>query len=418
MTPQQSSPSAYSSERKLRLAYFVSHPIQYQAPLLRRIAKEPDIDLKVFFSSDISVRGYMDQGFGVAVKWDVPLVDGYAHEFLPILGKSERVSFWEPINHGIKKALGKGHFDAAWIHGYSTFTTMRAILAAGSLKIPVLLRAESTLSDRPRSRKTKLVKDVLFRILRKRVSATLAIGDDNRDYWKHYFGEQFPQFPFYYCVDNDYFQERCSEASKTREEFRKSLGLEAGRPVILYASKLQTRKHCNDLLAAVLEMSKSSTPGRRPYLLIVGDGEERANLEAQAKAASPGDVRFLGFRNQSELPRFYDLCSVFVLPSVYEPWGLVVNEVMNAGRAIIVTHEVGCQKNLVQHGVNGCVYQSRNVSALTECLRTVLTDEETSERMGAESLRIIRSFGFEQNVSGLRQALAHIAPGFAAVSVE
>ena len=70
---------------KVKLAYMVSHPIQYQAPLLRRIAQEPDIDLTVFFGSDFSIRGYKDQGFGVDVKWDVPLLDGYRYEFLPVL---------------------------------------------------------------------------------------------------------------------------------------------------------------------------------------------------------------------------------------------------------------------------------------------------------------------------------------------
>ena len=49
--------------RKLKIAYLVSHPIQYQAPLLRRIAQEPDIDLTVFFGSDFSLRGYSDKGF-------------------------------------------------------------------------------------------------------------------------------------------------------------------------------------------------------------------------------------------------------------------------------------------------------------------------------------------------------------------
>ena len=69
------------TKKKVRLAYLVSHPIQYQAPLLRRIAQEPDIDLTVFFGSDFSVRDYKDKGFGVEVKWDVPLLDGYGTNF-------------------------------------------------------------------------------------------------------------------------------------------------------------------------------------------------------------------------------------------------------------------------------------------------------------------------------------------------
>ena len=88
-------------QRPVRLAYLVSHPIQYQVPLLRRIAKEPDIDLTVLFGSDFSVRGYKDKGFGVAVKWDVPLLDGYQYEFLPVLRDNATNSVTSPINRGI-----------------------------------------------------------------------------------------------------------------------------------------------------------------------------------------------------------------------------------------------------------------------------------------------------------------------------
>src|SRR5579862_4772779 len=92
-------------KNKVRLAYLVSHPIQYQAPLLRRIAQEPDIDLTVLFGSDFSVRGYKDEGFGVGVKWDVPLLDGYRHVFLPALRESQTVSVTSPLNYGIVREL-------------------------------------------------------------------------------------------------------------------------------------------------------------------------------------------------------------------------------------------------------------------------------------------------------------------------
>jgi glycosyltransferase involved in cell wall biosynthesis len=405
----------FSSQHKLRLAYFVTHPIQYQAPLLRRIAQEGDIDLKVFFSSNISVRSYLDPGFGVSVKWDVPLLDGYNYEFLPALRDTKTLGFSRPINYRIRRIIREQGFDALWAHGYSTSTNLQAILAASSMKIPVLLRAESTLNDRPRSRLTLAAKNVFFAMLRKRVSAVLSIGEANEAYWRRYLGEEFPVFQFHYTVDNEFFQRECAKASKSREEFRQSLGLDANRPVILYASKLHARKRCGDLLEAYLRISKSGAQGPVPYLLIVGDGEERAMLEDRAKEAAPGDVRFFGFRNQTELPRFYDLCNVFVLASVNEPWGLAINEVMNAGRAVIVTDEVGCQKNLVQDGVNGCVIRARDIDGLADSLRLVLADERTWQAMGTQSLRIIQDFSFEQNVAGLRQALQHVVPGFQAV---
>ena len=224
-----------------------------------------------------------------------------------------------------------------------------------------------------------------------------------------------PIFPFNYSVDNNFFQQRCREASVKREDFRHVLGLEPGRSVILHASKLQKRKRCGDLLEAFLKLSAEQTIQPPPYLLVVGDGEERAALEQRAKSARPGDVRFLGFQNQTALPGFYDLCDVFVLASVDEPWGLVVNEVMNAGRAVVVSDEVGCQRDLVEDGVNGCVVRARDVDGLANSLSRILADPQRSREMGLKSLEKIRNFSFEESVSGLRSALEAVVPAFTAL---
>ena len=86
------------------------------------------------------------------------------------------------------------------------------------------------------------------------------------------------------------------------------------------------------------------------------------------------------------MPRFFDLATVFVLPSRHEPWGLIVNEVMNAGRAVIVSDEVGCQPDLVEDGVEGCVFPAGDVAALTDALRRVLATPETAACNGAAGL--------------------------------
>src|SRR5271170_273335 len=143
------------SKKKVRLAYLVSHPIQYQAPLLRRIAQEPDIDLTVFFGSDFSLRSYQDEGFGVDVKWDVPLLDGYHSEFLPVIRDDGTQTVTTPLNYGIYSALrgsaAEPGFDVLWVHGYAMVNAMHGMLAARALEIPVLLRADMWLRDRPRS---------------------------------------------------------------------------------------------------------------------------------------------------------------------------------------------------------------------------------------------------------------------------
>jgi glycosyltransferase involved in cell wall biosynthesis len=394
-----------SPRRRVRLAYLVSHPVQYQAPLLRRIALDPDIDLTVFYGSDFSVRGYRDEGFGVDVKWDVPLLEGYHHEFLPAVRDNGTEGLFSPISFGITARLARG-FDLLWVHGYATVNQLHGILSAKGLGIPVLVRSDSSLRDRPRGGLKLAVKSIFFQLLRHLVDGVLVTGTLNQQYWEHYLGNDFPLFLLPYAVDNAWFQQQCRLAVPRRAELQAELNLDPERPVILFASKLQTRKHCNDLVAAYANLLGAEWSGRPPYLLIVGDGEERAALEQQA--AGLADVRFCGFRNQSEMPRFFDLATVFVLPARHEPWGLIVNEVMNAGRAVIVTDDVGCQLDLVTDGVEGCVYPVRNVQALTDALRHVLQTPGIAEAMGRAARERINTWSFEEDLHGLRQALAQL----------
>src|SRR4051794_15728234 len=114
----------------VRLAYLVSHPIQYQAPLLRRIAAEPGIALTGLFLSGMSTRGYQDRGFGTMVDWDVDLVGGFRNEFLPALGSADRATGWRPWSTGLRRRLTRDRFDALWVHGYAHPTMLRAIRVA------------------------------------------------------------------------------------------------------------------------------------------------------------------------------------------------------------------------------------------------------------------------------------------------
>ncbi|MGA8939309.1 MAG: glycosyltransferase family 4 protein [Acidobacteriaceae bacterium] len=394
----------------IRLAYLVSHPIQYQAPLLRRISLEPDINLTVLFGSDFSVRGYKDRGFGVEVAWDTPLLEGYCSEFLRTLRDTGEVTPIAPISRGLYRRLqqidGSPAFDALWVHGYASVNSLQAILAANALGIPVLLRAESWLADRVRSPWKLTLKRVFFRLISKGIAAVLPIGTVNSEYWTYYFGSSVPQFPMPYAVNNEYFANLATAAEPREQELRAELNLSPDRPVILFASKLQTRKHADHLLEAYSSFIESRSPRETPYLVIVGDGEERATLEARTRELALEGVRFAGFRNQSELPRFFQLADVFVLPSRHEPWGLIVNEAMAAGCPVIVSTDVGCHRDLVEDGVDGCVFPVGNITALMDCLRRVFASPASAATMGDRARERIRAWTYEEDVRGLRKALA------------
>ncbi|HJS32474.1 MAG TPA: glycosyltransferase family 4 protein, partial [Alphaproteobacteria bacterium] len=217
-------------------------------------------------------------------------------------------------------------------------------------------------------------------------------------------------FPMPYAVDNARFIAESVDAGRRREELRSALGLAPGRPILLFAAKLIERKRPAELIAAFAGMCDDPAL-RRPYLLFAGDGPLRPALEAQAAEQAPDAVKFLGFQKQSELPRCYDLCDAFILPSGEEAWGLVVNEVMCAGRAVIVSDNVGAGRDLVRPGENGAIFRSDDLGDMARAMREVLADPDRLVAMGRNSRKIIDEWGFEQDVRGLRWALRSVCPG-------
>lgn len=385
--------------KKLRLAWLATHPIQYQAPLLKAIARCADIELTALFFSDFSIRGVVDPGFGKAVAWDTPLLEGYNYEFLPGTG-SEAVAIktFQPRVNGLARRLNRDNYDAVLIQGWQHYGMITAAWLAKRAGLNVLMRCEATDHVNSSTGLKGKLREVTVRFLLHQVDACMAIGTRNREFYlkREFPADRIGSMP--YCVDNDYFREKAQTANL--ESLRAKLKLEPWRPVILYASKFIKRKYPDHLLEAYHRL-----PEPRPYLVYVGDGEIRDSLEDAVRNRQLKDVRFVGFKNQGELPEFYALADIFVLPSINETWGLVINEAMNAGCAIITTDQVGSAADLVRIGENGFVIEPCNIEALKAALIACL-EQDRFRSMGLRSMEIIKSWGINENVIGLRQVLA------------
>lgn len=395
-----------------RLACLVSHPIQYLAPLYRYLSVLPQLDLKVYFLADFSASVHHDPGFGVSFEWDVPLLDGYQHEFIPALTRdNSSSSFWRPLNYGISERLRRGRYDALMVHGYAHNAMLRAIASAKAFGMKVLVRGESHLLGRNLRGPMAALRYGVLRKLFRTVDGFLAIGTLNCEFYRYHGAPEGKIFMMPYAVNNDFFRERAREARRSRELLRASLRLEKGRPIVLFASKFQKRKHPDHLLDAYMRLSPDGRREPQPYLLFVGDGELRQVLEQRAAQLGWSSIKFLGFKNQSQLPRYYDLCDVFVLPSDCEPWGLVINEVMNAGKPVITTDQVGAAADLVHDGVNGFIVAVGDTEALSRRLHALVTAPGLATGMGEKSLKRIETWGLKEAASGLLEGLSYAVSG-------
>ena len=98
-----------------RLAVFATHPIQYQVPIWRALAATPWLDVVVYYFSDHSVRGGLDEGFGVPVAWDIPLLDGYKSVFI-----ARNTEFRQHTNikiRNVKSLLREGRYHYVFFAG-------------------------------------------------------------------------------------------------------------------------------------------------------------------------------------------------------------------------------------------------------------------------------------------------------------
>lgn len=386
--------------QKIKIAYVLTHPIQYQVPMIKYLNQQPDLYIKVFYCSDMSTKQYYDSGFGQKIEWDVPLLDGYDYEFFPAIGSRDKITFARPYNHGLMQHLKQGGFDAVWLHGYSRLVCLQIMAIAKILGIKVLVRDEAWLKSKQRHLHNLWVKQLWFRILNRFADAFLAIGSCNKDYYLANGISADKIFSVPYVVDNRFFQDRCKHADV--RQLRAQLDIPGTSKIILYASKLIGRKKLLDLISAYGRIVKV-TAGPKPFLVIVGSGELKNEAHDLIKTLDiAGFVRMCGFINQTDLPTYYKACDVFVLPSENEPWGLAVNEAMNCGAAIVASDEVGSAFDLIENGINGYRFKAGNIEDLSDKLLACLKD---SEKFGAASLSKIDCWGFSQVAKGLKQAL-------------
>lgn len=393
----RSAPTSGPTATPPRLAILASHPIQYQAPLFRALTAAGRVDLEVLFLSDFGVEPTFDPGFGRAIRFDVPLTDGFAHRFVPKLGASGRINPpFGLVNPSLVRHLRTSRYDAVVVQGYAQVSDWIAFASVAATDIRLLLRGETAAPSAADegSRRWRLKRTVLGPVIR-RADACLAIGERNAAFYRRMGAraDQLVMAP--YSVDNEHFSRGGSEGRRGRSAQLEALGLDPQVPAVLFAAKLIPRKRVLDLVAAMDRLDGAAT------LTIIGDGEQR-DVVASLARHRPW-MRAVGFVNQGELARWYGTADIVVLPSDHETWGLTVNEAMAAGAVPVVSDAIGCAPDLVAGGA-GRVFPVGDVLALAGSIEELL-DPPARALARAESLDRIAGYDVAATAAGIETAV-------------
>jgi glycosyltransferase involved in cell wall biosynthesis len=387
-------------KRAYRLLAVASHPVQYMAPIFRRMAKHPRLDLQVAYCSLRGAEAGHDPEFGTQVKWDVPLLDGYAWTHVPNKGSGAE-SFWGMNNPGLKKIIGEGKFDAVLCYtGYMRASFWIARKAAKKAGAAFLFGADATTLE-PRDGKVwkKWIKQITWPILFGLADQVVVPSSGTHDLMRSLgiLEERITLTP--YSVDNDWWMAQAACVDRSAERLK--LGLREEEKVILFCAKIQPWKRPRDLLQAFAKARVANAK-----LVFAGEGPQRADLEAETIRLGVADrVKFLGFINQSALPALYKLADLMVLPSSYEPFAVVVNEAMCCGCPVMASDQVGAARDLVQPVAPDFVFPARNVGALAEKLAAALQDRERLSQLKEAALAHIKTWSPERNIEATIEAV-------------
>jgi glycosyltransferase involved in cell wall biosynthesis len=396
------------ADAKRRLAVVLSHPTQYYSPWFRWIRAHSQIDFRVFYLWDFGVTERHDPKFRASFKWDVDLLSGYEHEFVPNVSKRPGTEHFLGLsNPGLAGRLAAWAPTELMLFGYKSASHLRAIFWALRNRVPILFRGDSHLLGRGYP---KLHVRLALRVLYSRFSSFLYVGAANRDYFKALGVPDEKLFFAPHSVDSTLFDRDSPSHNKAALKLRQELGISPSTRVVLFAGKFIADKQPMELLAAFARLKQKDAT-----LVFVGEGPQRDALKAFALEGAPAaespSVKFLPFANQSEMPSRYLLADVFVLPSRgnYETWGLAVNEAMHMGVPCLVSDRVGCQQDLVTQGETGWVFDSTDPRALEQSLSQALSElgskGRSAEIRRAVELRIA-GYTYARTTTGLAAALA------------
>lgn len=287
--------------------------------------------------------------------------------------------------------------DVLLIPGYYTVPGLTAAVWGNSHGKRTILMSETNYEDKPRSIANNFGKKLLIRAL----FDGAVVGGKRAALYLRSLGLRDCEIAYKYdVVDNDFY-------TQGTHRIRTSQVPSAyGLPVryFLYVGRLVAAKHIGFLLEAFHLYCEQ---GGSWSLVLAGDGPLKAALRKQAAGLLLSEkIHFAGHLSASQLLPYYAFASCFVLPSIREAWGLVVNEAMASSLPLIVSRQCGCCEDLVVDGQNGIIVDPTNVNSLVEAMRRVsdLSDAQRAA-MGHKSSQIVSNYSLGKWASEVAQII-------------
>lgn len=402
----------HSAESTYNLAIVAPTCFYYQVAMFRALAANPRIDLTVYFCSEEASRGEdVIKKFGTQSTWGIEdeLLQGYNHKFLR--NYSPWPSYLKSViglmNFGIWREITKQRPDVVVLMSWMNPTWWLAILACLFTRTPFLyLTDQNVQRDVAGPTWKRWVKGlVLGKVLFRLTAGFLCAGTANRLLYAYYGVPDRKLVPFAFSWGYDQLLAIADEYCPRKKELRAELGIAQDSLVVLYCGRLSPEKGPMYVLEA---FQKLDLPNK--VLLIVGDGRLRQAMQNYVADHEMDSVHFFGFKDRKQIPIFYAVSDVLVLPSDQETWGIVVNEAMCFGLPVVVSDQVGAARDLVEPGINGFTFPKGDIRLLVDHLhRLGISTSRERLALGAQARQVIEKWSKRDLAGSLDQYFDYIS---------
>ena len=249
------------------------------------------------------------------------------------------------------------------------------------------------------------LKELLKRYLLKKASAGFASGEHAKQYLMRYgIDEKKIRFhPFTSLHRADLLTAPLSSAQK--RDLRQKLGLPQEGKICISVGRYIPLKRYDVLLRLWKEMPTDT------YLLLIGGGPEKENYEAIVREEGLQNVLLEDFHPFAELLEYDRAADLFLHPTSYDVWGLVINEAMASGLPVVVSDTCVAGLELVKNGENGYVVPLGNDAEFLAKTKEILENDDLRAAMSAAALQTVASYTVEEMVASQMKTVGEVLDG-------
>lgn len=350
----------------MRIGFVLGTPSPHQVDLLNAINECDDVEIVV---------GYL-YACNTSRGWGAPLTRA-PHDIL-------KPTIADLMNGRLKKWVINQKTDI-WVMGsvYTNIFTHHLVNCIRKIDIPYVFLAEP---PRPRGKAWGFLQKKMLCNILSGVSGVLGTGTESARRYRRMVSPSIPVASLPYYVD-----------LSSMKKLSKPQRLKSNGVRFITCSQLIHRKGIDVLIQACAELPQNGW-----QLYIYGDGPLRSELEKMARSIS-SKIVFCGHIGYEQRSRAFQEADVFVFPTRWDGWGMVLPEALAHGLPVITTDQAMSGYDFIENAVNGYIVTAGEVQGLVNAMRNILQDEKTVDHLAANAKPSIENYNPVKGASKLME---------------